>query len=153
MLFVQLATFPHSSHLEFPFSAQGNGWEQAFAWIRNHTPESAVFALDANYIDSAQEDSQNFRAIAERSALPDYSKDGGVASIAPDLAPAWLWGEKAQEGLDGASDAQRVAALSAFPVDWIVLPAGASTNFPCAYANAAAKVCRVSSRQTGRRMP
>ena len=42
-------------------------------------------ALDAQYITKPGEDAQGFRAIAERSALPDYSKDGGVVTNKPEL--------------------------------------------------------------------
>ncbi len=93
MLFVQMRTFPDSAHIEFPWespgsfspgsASSGNGWEQGFVWIRNHTPNDAVSALDADYITAAGEDAQNFSAIAERSALPDYAKDGGIATMAP----------------------------------------------------------------------
>ena len=72
---------------------------QAFLWIRGNTPKDALFALDADYINAPGEDAQSFRAIAERSALPDYSKDGGEASIAPDLTAAWSIGQAAQRGL------------------------------------------------------
>jgi hypothetical protein len=63
MAWVQSQTFPHSAHLELPWMAARNGWEQAFVWVREHTPKDAVVALDANYITAAGEDSQNFRAI------------------------------------------------------------------------------------------
>src|SRR6185503_18678817 len=89
MFLVQLQTYPHSAHLELPRTNSGNDWEQGFLWIRAHTPKNALFAIDSNYISAPGEDSQNFRAIAERSLLPDYSKDGGVAAIAPELAAEW----------------------------------------------------------------
>jgi hypothetical protein len=143
MLFIQLETFPHSAHIEFPWTPAANEWEQGFVWIRNHTPKNAVFALDSDYITDAGEDAQNFRAIAERSALPDYAKDGGVASIAPDLSREWVAGEDVQQGLDRASDGQRKATLRASSAQWVVLSEGASTQFPCLYRNHAMKVCQV----------
>lgn len=144
MLFVQLELFPHSNHLEFPGARPSNGWEQAFLWIRTHTAKDSVVALDADYITARGEDAQNFRAIAERSAIPDYSKDGGIASIAPDLTQEWMIGEAAQKDLDRASDAQRAETFRALRADWMVLPSAAPTNFPCDYANGTAKVCRLS---------
>ena len=123
MLFVQLRTFPNSGHLEFPWDRPTNEWEQAFTWIRTQTPTNAAFALDADYINAPREDSQNFRAIAERSVVPDYSKDGGIASIAPDLTVDWIEGESAQTGLDRATDADRMKALRALSVQWVVLSA------------------------------
>ena len=87
--FVERQIFPASSHLEMPWQTPPNPWQQAFLWVRDNTPQGAVFALDAGYITTGGEDAQNFRAIAERSSLSDYSKDGGSASIFPQLAAAW----------------------------------------------------------------
>ncbi len=143
MGFVQWQTFPNSAHIELPWSAPANEWEQGFVWIQDHTPENSVFALDANYISDRGEDAQNFRAIAERSALPDYSKDGGVASIAPDLTNQWIAGEEFQRGLNRTTDAQRIAKLRGSSAQWVVLSQSASTQFFCPYRNSSMKVCRI----------
>jgi hypothetical protein len=143
MLFAQRRTFPDSAHLELPWTLPQNQWEQAFLWIRENTPKAALFALDAHYITSPGEDAQCFRAIAERSVLPDYSKDGGEASITPELTTAWHGGEIAQARIDIESDAQRGAALKPLGVTWVVLKRDAATGFDCAYANGAVKVCRL----------
>ena len=140
-------TFPSSAHIEQPQSEPTlqprNQWEQAFIWGRNNTPVDAVFALDAHYVSLPGEDAQTFRAIAERSALADYSKDGGEASITPDLTSAWLIGQAAQTGLNIATDAARIAALRPLGVGWIILPSASRTSFVCDYANRAVKVCRL----------
>jgi hypothetical protein len=143
MLFVQRQTFPNSAHIELPWRAPQNQWEQAFAWVSKNTPKDALFALDAHYITNPGEDAQSFRGIAERSALPDYSKDGGRASILPELTSAWMRGETAQTGLSAQSDPQRIATLRPLGVSWVVLAQGAKTNFACAYANGTVKVCRL----------
>jgi hypothetical protein len=143
MLFVQMQTYPHSAHIEFPGKASANSWQQAFLWIREHTPKNALFALDAKYIAAPGEDSQNFRAIAERSVLPDYSKDGGLAAIAPELAMQWSYGESLQRHLDRASDFSRVDRLAPLAVTWIVLSRNAQTALPCPYQNPSVKVCRM----------
>lgn len=145
MLATTRATFPDSNPLELPWVAPRNPWVQAFLWIRDNTPKTALFALDAHYIEAPGEDAQCFRAIAERSALPDYSKDGGEASIAPALAPAWAAGQAAQQGLSAPSttDAERLAALRPLGVTWVVLNAGATTHLDCPFHNAAASVCRL----------
>jgi hypothetical protein len=143
MALAQWSTFPSSGHIEWPNRMPQNPWELAFDWTRTHTPENAVFALDANYIRLADEDSQNFRAIAERSMLPDEAKDGGVASIAPALTDQWLQGKAAQTGLDrgvGMADAARLRAVSA---GWIVVTRKTPTAFPCSYENSAVKVCEL----------
>lgn len=137
------SAYPHSFHLELPSTATSNQWAQAFLWIRDHTPKDALFALDADYINAPGEDAQCFRAIAERSALPDYSKDGGETSIAPELTPAWKQGQLAQQRLSQETDAERMAALHPFAVTWLVLESSATTNFDCPYTDAAVKVCRL----------
>lgn len=143
MLFAERQTFPNSAHIEMPWTPPPNQWEQAFQWITQNTPKTALFALDAHYITSAGEDAQCFRALAERSALPDYSKDGGEVSVTPALASAWQVGEIAQEQINSQSDSQRIAALKPLGVTWIVLDGEARTGFDCPYANAAVKVCRL----------
>jgi len=137
--------FPDSNHLELPGVAPRNAWTQAFLWVRHNTPKGALFALDADYIHAAGEDAQSFRAITERSALPDYSKDGGEASIAPELTAAWTAGQAAQQGLSAAvaTDAERVARLRPLGVTWVVLGAEAATSFDCPYRNNAVQVCRL----------
>src|SRR5208283_6242748 len=134
--------FPNSNHLELPGIATHNQWVQAFLWIRANTPKDALFALDADYINSRGEDAQCFRAISQRSALADYSKDGGEASIAPELTAEWVRGQAAQNHLSAPSttDSERMSALRPLGVTWLVLESGASTRFECAYSNPAVKV-------------
>jgi hypothetical protein len=99
--------------------------------------------MDARYITETGEDAQSFRAIAERSVLPDFSKDGGVVTNKPELAAAWLQGQVAQAELNAEADSQRIAALRPLGVTWVVLGRKAVTGFACAYANEAVKVCRL----------
>lgn len=143
MSLIQLVTFPNSSHLEWPWRPPANAWEQAFVWSRDHTAKDAVFAMDADYINAPGEDAQNFRAIAERSAIPDYSKDGGIASIAPDLSAEWLRGESAQTALNHLADQPHIAALRSLGAQWMVLSLGATTTLHCDYMNREVKVCRL----------
>jgi hypothetical protein len=145
MLAGERTAFPNSNHLELPWTTPQNPWVQAFLWIRANTPKDALFALNADYINLPGEDAQCFRAIAERNALPDYSKDGGEASIAPELTPAWTLAQTAQQSLSApaTTDADRVAALIPLGVSWVVLEATAQTSFDCPYRNDAVKVCRL----------
>ncbi len=145
MFFGARNSFPDSPHLELPGTVARNPWVEAFVWIRDHTPRDAVFALDPDYINSPQEDAQCFRAIAERSALADYSKDGGEASIAPDLTEEWVAGQRGQQGLNaaGTTDDSRLAALTPLGVTWVVLNAPTPTDLDCPYSNSAVKVCRL----------
>lgn len=144
MGWAQRETFAHTPHLEWPGTPPGNAWQQAFVWAREHTPKDALFALDAHYITRGRgEDAQCFRAIAERSALPDYSKDGGEASITPDLTEAWLTGVTAQTGLETEPDAERERRLRPLGVSWAVLETASATAWSCPYANGTVKVCRI----------
>jgi hypothetical protein len=139
----QRVEFRASSHLELPWRTNPNPWVRAFLWSRANTSPDALFALDAHYITLPGEDAQTFRAIAERSALPDFSKDGGEAAITPKLAKEWAGGVHAQTNLSREDDATRLARLQPFEVNWIVLLSSAATALPCPYDNGAVKVCRL----------
>jgi len=145
MGYVQHEIFPMSPHVELPERAgrNFNPWVQAFLWARANTPRDALFALDAKYVNTGGEDSQNFRAISLRSAVPDYSKDGGEASITPPLAEAWQQGAAAQKDLSALNDDVRNGRLRPFGVTWMVLHAGSATTHPCPYNNGTVKVCRL----------
>ena len=150
MLAAERMTFPDSQHIEWPreslrgeSTGQNNPWEQAFFWIAAKTPKDAMFALDAHYITTPGEDAQSFRAIAERTALPDFSKDGGVVTNKPELAAAWLRGQQAQQNLSRQTDAQRILFLKPLGVTWVVLARRTATRFACEYENESLKVCRL----------
>lgn len=148
MMLADRERFPASKHLELPDAMVwgagdgGNQWERAFVWIKKNTPKGAVFALDANYTMRDGEDAQGFRAIAERSSLPD-SKDGGTASNWPALTEEWSQGMALQTGLGSELDGGRFAALKSIGATWVVLERKAATGFGCAYENEAVKVCRL----------
>ncbi len=158
MFSAQRATYPSLSHLEMPWqrqnissqttSPQQNYWKQAFIWVRHNTPTDAVFALDANYITMPDEDSQGFRAMAERSSLADYSKDGGASAIFPQLAPDWMTQHTADTGLSSMTDQQRINRLAPFGITWLVLLRTAHTDFTCPYSNAEVMVCRMPPTTT-----
>jgi len=139
----QRATYPASQHLEMPWRAPTNAWSQAFLWIRDNTPKKALFALDADYITQPGEDAQTFRATAQRSALPDFSKDGGEASITPGLAQLWLQGVATQTNLSLLDDTTRDTRLKPLGVTWMVLKSKAPTRHTCPYRNTTVKVCQV----------
>jgi hypothetical protein len=145
MFAVNWRSFSDSPHLELPGGVPQNQWVAAFLWIQSNTLKDAVFALDPDYINAPGEDAQCFRAIAERSGLPDYSKDGGEASIAPELTAAWTDGQQAQQGLNHSTmtDAMRVARLQPTGASWMVLDSQTPTRLDCPYANSEVKVCRL----------
>jgi hypothetical protein len=139
----QRLTYPASSHVEWPGLAPRNRWQQAFLWIGANTPKDAIFALDNDYIEGAGEDAQGFRATAERSAVADWYKDGGIASNFRQAALPWWQGSQATAQLNGATDQQRLARLRPFGVSWIILPVQAKTDFPCPFTNARVRVCQL----------
>ncbi len=144
MFYAQRSTFPNSAHIEWPNAKPANPWQQAFLWVRANTPTNALFALDAHYItEGKHEDAQCFRAIAQRSALPDYSKDGGEASITPALTSQWAIGQAAQTNLETEPDNTREARLKPLGVTWAVLEATSPTAWSCPYQNPTVKVCRL----------
>ena len=140
--------FPHSPHIELPLRHTGksrtNQWVAAFDWIRQNTPQDAFFALDSNYISDPNEDAQSFRALAERSSLPDYSKDGGETAVNSELSEAWARGVDAQQTLSSESDLSRHRNLDPLGVTWMVLHSVATTSAICPYNNGTVKVCRLS---------
>ncbi len=139
----QRLTYAESNHVEWPGLAPRNHWQQAFLWIRAKTPRNAIFALDNDYIESAGENSQGFRAMAERSSVADWFKDGGIASNFRQAAALWWQGSQATYKLNDAPDAERLARLLPLGATWIVLPAQASTGLPCPYRNARVRVCKL----------
>jgi hypothetical protein len=148
MFYAQRQMYPASAHLEMPGATPQNPWLQAFAWIRQNTPVDSRFALDPRYVTLPGEDYHGFRALAERSVLADYDKDGGMASRVPRLAPRWLTEVNAQSGWQSfrAADFQRLK--NEFGVTWIVLsrPNDDGQGFPgmtCPYQNRQLQVCRL----------
>ena len=143
LVLMQRSLYPSSGYFELPGRPPQNGWEQAFAWAREHSDKRDLFAVDANYTISPGEDAQGFRAIALRSVLPDRAKDGGVAAMVPALVNAWQAGSQAQTGLESANDTERRRRLLPLGADWLIVPAASITSLRCPYRNAVAKVCRL----------
>lgn len=145
MFVSQRRQFPDSAHLELPghMRQNPNPWVRAFLWCRENTPPDALFAMNAHYITTAGEDAQTFRATAQRSALPDYSKDGGEAAITPRLAGEWAAGFTAQLHLDDETTADLRAHLAPYGVNWVILRSSSPAVLDCPYRNGILKVCRL----------
>jgi hypothetical protein len=143
MLFVQKQTYTTSAHIEWPFAAPKNPWQQAFVWARLHTPPNAFFAADPGYAKAATEDAQGFRTTAERGILADGLKDEGAVTMFPSLAPKWKKDNDLELGLDQMSDQERIQRLKPMGVTWLLLSAKAVTNFDCPYRNSAAAICQL----------
>ena len=150
MFYAQRQLYPATEHLEWPGATSRNNWLQAFGWIRQNTPMDAQFALDPHYIELPGEDYHGFRALAERSVLADYVKDGGMAARVPHLAPRWLKEVEAQMGWRNFQGADFERLKHEFGVSWVVLSrADAGYANPhtssviCPYSNEAVKVCQL----------
>ena len=143
MFSVQLSVYPALAHVEWPWSHSRNPWAEAFLWIRGNTPNDAYFALDPHYQSEAKEDTLGFRAMAQRGVLPDWNKDGGIAAIDPDLARHWWIQVSSLRNFSHWTDQQRIQSLTPYGVNWVVLPASASTQFICPYQNSSVRVCQV----------
>src|SRR5258708_39665553 len=146
--------YPPSACLELPGIAPQNPWLQAFAWIRQTTPVDSLFALDPHYVTLPGEDYHGFRALAERSALADYEKDGGMAARVPRLAPRWLKEVEAQSGWQNFHVADFQRLKKEFGVTWVIVSrddarqaesdkAQAGSPMTCPYENELLEVCRL----------
>jgi hypothetical protein len=145
MLFVQRATFPSDPHIEWPGARASNSWVQAFEWIREKTPRSAVFALDPDHMNVSGEDHQGFRAIAERSMMADYGKDTGVVTMFPGLAREWKKEVNARHGWNRFQDIDFRRLASTYGVSWVVLQKPARAHLECPYQNRELLVCQIWS--------
>jgi hypothetical protein len=143
MCYAQRALFPESSHIELPGLRPANAWAQAFEWVRDNTPEQAVFAIDPKYMTIDGEDSNGFRAIALRSQLADYVKDSGVVELFPQLGGPWLDQVRAQTGIDHFRLADFERLKQAYGVSWVVLKQPGNSELDCPYKNRAVAVCRL----------
>jgi hypothetical protein len=143
MFFAQRQLFPSTSHIEWPWAAPKNHWEQAFLWIRQNTPVNATFAIDPFYMEASGEDRIGFRALAERSRLADANKDSGAVAMFPPLAEEWWEQFQAQKNWQHFTRADFLKLRGKYGVDWVVLQKPQTLGFPCPYANQAVTVCRV----------
>jgi hypothetical protein len=143
MLFAQRQIFSASEHLEMPGRASANQWVQAFAWIRQNTPQDAYFAVGARYMAASGEDNHSFRALAERSQLADALKDTAVVTQVPELGAAWERQSEAQAGWEHftLNDFERLKKQ--FGVDWVLVSYPATQGLNCQWHNETLTVCRV----------
>ena len=145
MFLVQRSLFPASAHIEWPGAAPKNPWAQAFVWVRENTPTDAVFALDPSFTQLRGEDEIGFRCLAQRSRLPDLSKDSGAASMFPPLAEEWWAQVQAQSPWKhfGMNDFLRLKKT--YGVNWVVVQQPGVIGLECPYQNSAVRVCRISN--------
>lgn len=143
MYLAQRSLFPGTRHIELPGVPPRNPWLQAFAWVRNHTPVDAYFALDPYYMQLPQEDYHSFRALAQRSELADAVKDAAVATQVPELAPEWQQQTQAVAGWKHFTKPDFLQLQQELGVDWIVVQGHPINGLACPYHNQAVSVCRL----------
>jgi hypothetical protein len=151
MFYAQRTLYPATEHIEWPGAGSKNAWLQAFDWIRQNTPADALFAIGPHYMAQPGEDYHGFRALAERSVLADYEKDGGMAARVPRLAPRWLKELNAQQGWKDFQAADFLRLHDQFGVTWVILTRSdalgarqpAATSLTCLYENREVRVCRL----------
>jgi hypothetical protein len=143
MWLAQRTLFPASSHIEWPHATRQNPWARAFLWARNHTDIQAKFALDPNYLYIRGEDTNGFRAIAQRSKLSDAGKDSGEVSMFPNLAERWWTEVQAQRNWQNFNATDFARLRNTYGVNWVVLQTRTNLNLPCPYRNQTIMVCRL----------
>lgn len=143
MYLPQRQTFPSGAHVEWPWTKTENPWQQAFAWVRANTPKDAVFALDPDYPNSSGDDRQGFRAQAERSALPDRAKDGGIAALFPEVAGEWRRSIALSAHVTNLQH-QDTSELREAGVSWILIRRDSASQLDCPYMNSTVSVCRLN---------
>jgi len=144
MYAVDRSLYPASHHLELPGRAASNPWRQAFDWVRNNTPQDAVFALPPKYLLIPGEDQHGFRAVAERSMIADWVKDSGVASVFPQMAPEWEREQQITDGWDHYTTADFRSLATRSPVTWVLVQPGQAGGLDCPFHNSAVSVCRLT---------
>jgi hypothetical protein len=144
MSYVSYASYPNSPRIEVPgLSTTSNAWLEATGWIRDNTPQNAIFAVDAHYIEVDGVDLHGFRALAERSSLADYYKDGSVVTIFPNLATEWKQMTDATTGLNSFSAEQFTRLAHQYPVTWTVIHGAAPSGMYCPYDHQGYAVCQI----------
>jgi len=144
MFFVANETYPYSAHIETPETgSSSNSWVNTLLWVRENTPEDAVFAVDSRYFKDRGADVHGFRAISERSDLADYFKDGGVVALFPDLAAEWKQMSDATYGLNRFNEADFTRLAREYPVTWTVIRGPAPEGMSCPYQQRGYAVCKI----------
>jgi hypothetical protein len=142
MLAAQRALFPASAHIELPEAAPRNPWAQAFLWVRDNTPENAIFALDPYYMRIPGEDTIGFRCRAERSRTVDVNKDSGAVSMFPPLAEQWWEQFQDLRGWKNFQKADFLRLKARYGVSWVILQQPGLTGLECPYQNREVQVCQ-----------
>ncbi len=144
MFVAQHALFPGSAHIEWPGVAPRNQWVQAFEWIRDNTPNNALFAMDPYYLAIPGEDHNGFRAVAQRSRLADVIKDSGAVTMFPQIADEWLTQTQDQKNWKSLQLRDLERLQTTYGVNWVLLQPPGLAGLQCPFHNQATMVCRLN---------
>jgi hypothetical protein len=143
MFLLQRQDYSSLPDVEWPGASVTNPWEAGLVWIRNNTPQTALFAMDPRLMLFDDDAIPGFRSIAERSILTDI-KDEGLASLFPPLAPIWAGRIARERALNTESDVERRRQLLGTGASWLLLSSRSITALYCPYRNAALQVCSLA---------
>lgn len=143
MFLSQRALFAASPHLELPWTRSSNPWLEAFAWIRDNTPQDAYFAMDPSMLAAPGEDYHGFRALAERSQLADSIKDAAVVTQVPILAFRWQRELSAEKHWNNFERSDFEQLKREFGVDWVLINLPYRSGLVCPWQNSTLAVCRI----------
>jgi hypothetical protein len=143
MFVAQRQLFASTPHIELPSMVSANPWQQAFAWIRQNTPQNAYFALDPHYLALPGNDCHGFRALAERSQLADAIKDTSVITKVPELGPVWERQVEAQKGWPNFQIQDFKRLNTEFGVDWVLVSYPQPAGLLCRWHNESLAVCQI----------
>lgn len=143
MFFAQRELFANTAHVELPGASSSNPWLEAFAWIRQNTPEDAYFALDPRYMAAPGEDYHGFRALAERSQLADAIKDTSMVTKVPELGPVWYRQSQATADWQHFQQADFERLKAEFGVNWVLVARPAPAGLRCPWGNQSLSVCEI----------
>jgi len=144
MFFVERDIYPASAHIEWPWVQNtSNAWVNTLLWVRHNTPRGAVFAVDSRYFTADGVDKHGFRAIARRSELADYFKDGGAVAMFPALAGEWKQMSDATYGLNHFKVADFMRLSREYPVTWTVIHGPEPAGMECPYQHQGYAVCKI----------
>ncbi len=141
--------FGSSPHIEWPGTSGKNPWVAGFDWARRNTPRDALFALDPDYLDAADNGSHGFRAFAQRSMLADWVKDRAVAGLEPELAYQWRLEDSGRLRWQAFGPAEFRRLRVRFGVSWVILERARLRHSPghlgllCPFSNEAVYVCQI----------
>jgi hypothetical protein len=90
------------------------------------------------------EDSNGFRAIAQRSMLADAAKDSGAVTMFPPMAEEWQRQVQAQNGWKNFQPQDFARLQATYGVNWVILQQPGLSDMDCPYQNQAVAVCRLN---------